>query len=56
MMKAAQLTGSQAVINVTTKVSTVVWTPIVIKSVVTAYGTVVEFDNPSYNYTVELSK
>lgn len=56
MMKAAQLTGSQAVINVTTKMSTVIWTPIFVKTVVTAYGTVVEFDKPSYNYTVELSK
>jgi uncharacterized protein YbjQ (UPF0145 family) len=56
MMKAAQLTGSQAVVNVTTKVSTAVWTPFYVKTVVTAYGTVVEFDKPNFDYTVELFK
>ena len=56
MMKAAELTGSQAVINVTTKLSTLVWTPLFVKSVVTASGTVVEFDQPKFDYVVDLKK
>jgi hypothetical protein len=56
MIKSAELTGSQAVVNVTTKESIVIWTPLYIKTIVTAYGTVVEFDKPNFDYTVELSK
>lgn len=56
MIKAAELAGSQAVINITTKASTLVWTPFYVKTVITAYGTVVEFEKPNVSYTVELAK
>lgn len=56
MITKANLTGSQTVINITTKVSRRMITPIYIKSTVTAQGTVVEFDNPSFGYTVSLTE
>ena len=56
MITKSNLTGSQTVINVTTKVSRRMITPIYIKSTVTAQGTVVEFDNPSFGYTVSLTE
>ena len=56
MMKKANLSGSQTVVNVTTKVSTRVWTPLYIQTIITAYGTVVEFDKPAVDYVVELNK
>ena len=54
MMTKAELVGSQAVINVTTKMAARVITPFFVKVTVNAYGTVVQFDGPSYDYTVEL--
>ena len=56
MMKKANLTGSQAMINITTKVSTIAWTPLYVETTVTAYGTVVEFDKPAVDYVVDLNK
>ena len=56
MISKANLEGSQAVINITTKVSRKVITPLFVKEIVTAYGTVVEFDSPAYEYTVGLNK
>lgn len=54
MMTKAELVGSQAVINVTTKMAARVITPFFVKVTVNAYGTVVQFDGPSYDYTVDL--
>ena len=56
MMKKANLTGSQAMINITTKVSTRAWTALYVETTVTAYGTVVEFDKPAVDYVVDLNK
>ena len=56
MISKANLEGSQVVINVTTKVSRKIYTPIFVKEIVTAYGTVVEFDSPAYEYTTQLNK
>ena len=55
MMNKAELVGSQEVINITTKVSTRVITPLFVRVTVTAYGTVVQFDAPSFGYTVDLT-
>lgn len=56
MITKANLTGSQTVINITTKVSRRMITPLYVRSTVTAQGTVVEFDNPSFGYTVNLTE
>lgn len=56
MMKKANLSGSQAVINITTKVSTRAWTALYVETTITAYGTVVEFDKPAVDYVVDLGK
>ena len=56
MITKANLTGSQTVINITTKISRRIITPFYIRSTATAYGTVVEFDNPSFGYTVSLTE
>lgn len=56
MINKANLTGSQTVINVTTKISRRMITPIFIQTTITANGTVIEFDNPSFGYTVSLTE
>lgn len=56
MITKANLTGSQAVINITTKISRRMITPLYVRTTVTAQGTVVEFDNPSFGYTVSLTE
>ncbi len=56
MMLKANLKGSQAVINIVTKVSRKIITPFYIKTTMRVQGTVVEFENPSFNYTVEIAE
>ena len=55
MIKKANLTGPQTVINITTKVTRKAFTPLYIQFTATASGTVVEFDNPSFDYSVNLT-
>lgn len=56
MITKANLTGSQTVVNIVTKVSRKIITPIYIRTTITVQGTVVEFDAPSFDYTVELTE
>lgn len=56
MITKANLTGSQTIINITTKVSRTMITFFYIRVTVIAQGTVVEFDNPSFGYTVGLTE
>lgn len=56
MITKANLVGSQTIINITTKVTRRCVTPLYVEQYVTAHGTVVEFDNPSFGYTVSLTE
>lgn len=56
MITKANLVGSQTIVNITTKTTRRCITPLYIEQYVTAQGTVVEFDNPSFGYTVSLTE
>ncbi len=55
MMLKANLTGSQTVINITSKVSRKMVTPIYVRTTVSVHGTVIQYDSPNYVNTVELT-
>ncbi len=56
MIRNAELTGSQAVINVVSKRSVrSILFPLYQEVIIQVQGTVIEYDNPTFDYTVDLT-